>query len=269
MERSDPDLDLEEIQDDLGRVVEELRQEARGGPRLRRGENKLIFQTMKDELDEYPLRAALLLLSAKFGDYDFERLKPAAVGIELLNLAVRKHYPRPGARVQGLKTRVMGQGAREEGRRTKDEASFGKLRIKPSSDNFSLITGDYYYARAVSLGSTFDDTRVVKIMVQAISEIAQGEVESQKSLNKSALKKLASLYSASCHLGALISGVSEVATKVLKEYGLNLGAAYRLTSEMHEKGEPQKFLTLARKALVDLPSNKHRFHLEQLADSIP
>jgi hypothetical protein len=273
-----------EIQSDLRQVVGELRQEARG--------DLAAAPPMAGQggANEYPLQAALLLLSAKFGDYDFERLKPAAVGVELLDLAVRKHYPKPatsrqlpGARDQGSaasrqppatrgqwpKTRVMSHESRDK----KPEAADNRhpstsLRINPSSDNLALITGDYYYARAVSLGSTFDDTEIVKIMVQAISEIAQGEVESQRSLNESTLKKLASLYSTSCHLGALIGGVSEKMTKTLKKYGLNLGVAYKLVHDMREKDRSQRFLILARKVMADLPANKHRFHLEQLADSI-
>ncbi len=272
---------FEEIQGDLGQVVRELGWEVCGGPRLWRGNHELVSQAMKGELlDEYPLRATLLLLSAKFGDYNLGKLKPAAVGVELLNLAVQKHYPRVGSRGQGpgtsskLGTRNSKLGRTKQTTNNQQLIPNNEFRIAnsdirpPTSDNLALITGDYYYARAVSLGSTFDDPEVVKIMVQAISEIAQGEVGSQGSLNESTLKKLASLYSTSCHLGALIGGVSEKMTKALKKYGLNLGVAYRLVNGMHEKGEPQRFLVLAKKALVDLPTNKHRSHLKKLADSL-
>ncbi|MDI6689799.1 MAG: polyprenyl synthetase family protein [Actinomycetota bacterium] len=211
----------------------------------------------------------LLLISAKFGRYNFRKLKPVAVALELLDLAVRKHYA----------------GTNIDQRRAQPET----LNPKPE-DNLALICGDYYYAKALTLVSALGDSRVIRILAEAIANIAEGEVlpgwpigqgeglrrvrDWERFYEK--LRKKASLQVASCHLGALLAECSEEMIVAFTYFGQNAGLVCELVKEMYRfpeqeslklMEEARSFCERAREFLRVLPDNPYRDFLHHVIDT--
>ncbi|MCL6473003.1 MAG: hypothetical protein K6T91_09380 [Firmicutes bacterium] len=172
------------IERDLTETKEELLKNAFSG--------HVLLENQFCDADNLPL-ATLLFATASCGSYRSEELKPVAVGLELLRLAVEKHY--------------------HESPRNSTER------------NIFLITADYYYAKAIRIAAELKKSYVVKIMVRAIADIARLEAcGPQKGLAASENKKYASLFDAAVTIGARLGNcsadmeaVKEHAALILKE----------------------------------------------------
>lgn len=172
----------------------------------------------------------LLFLSAKLGDFNLDKLKSVAVGVELLNLAVEHHY-------------------------SENRSNF----------NQALILGDYFYAQAITLGAETEDNRIVKAMVEAVADISEAKA-SKDNRDENWLRKLASLYGTACYLGGVLSNVSSEILEALKCFGENVGCAQLVKKRYVEKDFFQNcdFLALAKEALKAIPQNEVRTDLESL-----
>lgn len=174
------------IEHDLTEIKEELLKNAFSG--------HVLLEEQFCDTGNLPL-ATLLFAAASYGSYRSEELKPAAVGLELLRLAVEKHY------------RANPRNSAER--------------------NIFLITADYYYAKAIRIAAELKKAYVVKIMVKAIANIAQLEAsELPKDLAdpQTQNKKYASLFDAAITIGARLGNcsadmeaVKEHAALILKE----------------------------------------------------
>lgn len=91
-------------------------------------------------------RRALMLLKTVGGDCDFETVRPAAMALEYLQLGASKHFG-PG----------------------RQSAVYGTPQA-----NLSLITADYYFARALGLIVDLQDDRLVELLCDALSEVSEG-----------------------------------------------------------------------------------------------
>lgn len=162
-------------------------QEFREISRLLEPEQALLPVTLPQEL----LLSRLLMLSARFGDAEQAKLCQVAAAIELLEMAVELHY-----------------------------GEDRKARL-------TLITGDYYYAKALSLVAPLGDQRIILLASQAISDVAQSEeklaVGDSGDDNREALSQRAALYRLSCHLGAHLAGVDRERTVMLRQVGVMVG----------------------------------------------
>ncbi len=179
--------------------------------------HKIFSSSDNNEMERIPqgrdlLQAKLLLLSAEFGSYDFERLLPAALAVELFDLAFKRRYYSP-------------------------------------LTNFSLIIGDFYYAKAISLVTFLDDVGVVNILAQTIASFARGNSEDLEEFERRS--ELATLYRTSCWLGALIGKVDEKIVETLKSFGLNFGIFYEVGGISGNVIETCK--NVAIESLEDLP----------------
>ncbi|MEW6188793.1 MAG: polyprenyl synthetase family protein [Actinomycetota bacterium] len=220
----------------------------------------------------------LLLISAKFGRYNFRKLKPVAVALELLDLAVGRHY---------AGTNIGERRAQPETRNRKPE------------NNLALICGDYYYAKALTLVSSLGDSQVIRILAEAIANIAEGEAlpgwpigrgehlpddKSQSRLRGvrdwekfyEKLRKKASLYVASCRLGALLAECSEEMIVAFSHFGQNAGLVCELVKEMYRvpegeglrlMEEARSFCERAKEFLRVLPDNPYRDFLHHVIDT--
>ncbi len=186
------------------------------------------------------IQSRLVLLSGKLGNYDFTGLKPVAVAVELLDIALYEHYKKV---------------------RTEN-------RVRQNNDkHFALIRGDYLYARALKLVSALGDCQVVRFLSQAIADISEANVEkapiSGMSIQDIVVKfrKLASLYVTSASLGALLSEVMPSHARILKDFCLNLGLFY-------EAGEETRthFFKIAKEKIHKLPQEQYHQMLEKLLD---
>lgn len=222
-----PQAIFEEIQDDINLVLEDVKREASSHPLLA-GEAREIRE---------PLLATLLLFSAKFGKYDFERLKPAAVSVELLELAVEKHYP-TGIELPG------GKGSKKKGAEGEADAS---PEQNTREENLALITGDYYYSRAILLVAGLKDVFAIKVLAEAIADVADaitikitpdlsGDELVQAFCDKVA--KFVALYDAACHLGGYLSGLADETLENLRSFGLGLGGLFYVSQYLGEDKVP-------------------------------
>ena len=126
----------QEVAGDLAGVAQDI-------SRLFSREHTLI----RDRKIEAPDRAAFLLAAARSGDYDFETLRPLAVGVELLAEAVRDHFERLRPRAEG---------------------------VDPS---LAVLGGDRIYALGMRYICSVGRPDLIRIAAATVADIAASEAE--------------------------------------------------------------------------------------------
>ena len=167
------------------------------------------------------VRPALVLLSARCGSYDLDKLTPAAMAVELTHAATLVHDD------------VIDRSAVRRGRPTV-AASLG--------DEPAIVIGDFYFAKAYELAARTDSAEVVGILARAVMEICAGEVRQQAIRYRYSTgvdeymqrieSKTATLLAASCDIGASLAGVSPELRSALHEYGRMLGLAFQIADDV-------------------------------------
>ena len=167
------------------------------------------------------LRPALVLLSAKCGRYDLEKLLPAAMAVELTHAATLVHDD------------VIDRSAVRRGRPTV-AASLG--------DEPAIVIGDFYFAKAYEHAARTDSTEVVGILARTVMEICAGEVRQQAirydyhtevdEYMRRIEAKTATLLAASCDIGAVLGGLPGPQRSALHEYGRLLGLAFQIADDV-------------------------------------
>jgi geranylgeranyl pyrophosphate synthase len=185
------------------------------------------------------IRPALVLLSAKaVSSYNslnsIPQLTKIASAIELIHLASLIHD---------------------------DVIDHSVIRHNKPSVNFkwgqdiSIALGDYLYSKAFELISSCGNIDILYCISQATSLMCEGELaqvctrEDISLLKKHYFyiveRKTASLFAASCQVGAMITDHQKDIQNDLKEYGLNLGIAFQivddcmdLIGELKDLGKP-------------------------------
>jgi len=167
------------------------------------------------------IRPALVLLSAKIGTYDLERLMPAAVAVELTHAATLVHDD------------VIDRATVRRGRPTV-AASLG--------DEPAIVVGDYYFAKAYEQAANTQTPEVVTILAEAVMKICAGEVRQQAirhhydaTLDEYMPRieaKTATLLAACCDIGALLGGLNERDRAHLRDYGRLLGLAFQIADDV-------------------------------------
>jgi geranylgeranyl pyrophosphate synthase len=169
-----------------------------------------------------------MLFSGKLGKYNIEKLIPTGTALELLELAVEEHYT-----ISEEKKKI----AKEKKKLSKKDEDF--------TSNLSLITGDFYYSRAIMLVAGLKDVFVIRVLAESIASIAEaitypitGEEKPKDVITGYIdwIKKIVSLYNAACYLGGYLSGVPEDKINILRELGNNLGGVL-YTSQYLNKEE--------------------------------
>lgn len=169
------------------------------------------------------LRPTLVILSAKATStcrFTTRQLTKVASSIELIHMASLIHDD------------VIDHASLRHNRAT--------INAKWGSDA-SIALGDYLYSLAFKLISQVKNTDVLDCITQATKAMCEGElIQVLERDNLSLLKeryllmvkkKTASLFSASCQVGAMISAAQEPIQNALKEYGLNFGIAFQIIDD--------------------------------------
>ena len=167
------------------------------------------------------IRPVFVLLAAKFGHYDIEKIKQVAVPLELIHMASLVHDD------------VI------------DDADLrrGKKTIKSKWDNrVAMYTGDYIFARAIEMTTNCNKPEVHQILSDAMVEMCIGEVEQirdQYNWNQNfriylrrIKRKTALLIAVSCRLGALAADSPRDVQLSLYRYGYNVGMAFQITDDI-------------------------------------
>jgi len=167
------------------------------------------------------LRPALVLLTAKCGHYDLEKLKPAAMAVELTHAATLVHDD------------VIDRSAVRRGRPTV-AAAFG--------DEPAIVIGDFYFAKAYEQAAHTDSTEVVGILARTVMQICAGEVRQQSirydyrtevdEYMQRIEAKTATLLAACCDIGSVIAALPTKQRAALHTYGLMLGLAFQIADDV-------------------------------------
>lgn len=167
------------------------------------------------------LRPVFVLLSGKFGDYSLETLKKVAVPLELIHMATLVHDD------------VIDDA----------ETRRGQLTVKSKWDNrIAMYTGDYIYAKALTVVTELEKVRIHQILSKAIVQMCIGEMEQirdffnvEQSVRNYLLRirrKTALLIAISCQLGALATDSPDRAANALYRFGYNVGMAFQITDDL-------------------------------------
>src|SRR5207245_5452206 len=168
-----------------------------------------------------PIRPALVLLAARVGTYDLERLTPAAMAVELTHAATLVHDD------------VIDRAMVRRGRPT----VAARLGDEPA-----IVVGDFYFAKAYEQAANTDSPEVVTILADAVMKICAGEVRQQGIRHQYAATldeymsrieaKTATLLAACCDIGALLGGTDVGAREHLRAYGRLLGLAFQIADDV-------------------------------------
>jgi heptaprenyl diphosphate synthase len=167
------------------------------------------------------IRPALVLLAAKCGRYDLEKLNPAAIAVELTHAATLVHDD------------VIDRARVRRGRPTV-AAQLG--------DEPAIVVGDFYFAKAYEQAAVTDSPEAVAILARAVMDICAGEVRQQAIRHRYDTDvdeymrrieaKTATLLAACCDIGALLGGIGDARRAALRAYGRLLGLAFQIADDV-------------------------------------
>jgi geranylgeranyl pyrophosphate synthase len=167
------------------------------------------------------IRPALVLLAGRCGRYDWARLMPAAMAVELTHSATLVHDD------------VIDRSSVRRGRPT----VAARLGDEPA-----IVIGDFYFAKAYELAARTQSPQVVAILANTVMSICAGEVRQQAIRHRYSTDvneymsrieaKTAMLVAACCDIGALIGGLNEAKRAALNEYGRQLGLAFQIADDV-------------------------------------
>jgi heptaprenyl diphosphate synthase len=228
---SEPELD-EQIADGLDSVETLLWESVKNDqPLLNETSSHLLSAGGKR------FRPMLALLSAHFGDPGQVAVTEGATACELIHLATLYHDD------------VM------------DEA---KLRRGVESANtrwnnsIAILTGDFLFAAAARIISKLGES-VVDVHTETTKRLVGGQLREtvgwspgltpEEHYLKVISDKTASLFAASCHIGAELAGLDEAGLRCLNDYAEALGMAFQLSDDVLDIVGDE---TLGKKAGGDL-----------------
>ncbi|TVY04569.1 heptaprenyl diphosphate synthase component II [Cohnella terricola] len=167
------------------------------------------------------IRPVFVLLSGKFGDYSLETLKKVAVPLELIHMATLVHDDV----IDDADTRR------------------GQLTVKSKWDNrVAMYTGDYIYAKALTVITELDKPRIHQILSGSIVQVCIGEMEqirdffnvdqSVRNYLRRIRRKTALLIAISCQLGAIATDAPVKVSNALYRFGYNVGMLFQITDDL-------------------------------------
>ncbi len=116
----------------------------------------------------------------------------------------------------------------------------------------SVLVGDFLFARAFRLMVADGSLKVLTILSDAASTIAEGEVlqlstsndpeTSEASYLEVVQAKTAALFAAACEVGAVLADRPQIEEEALRSYGLNLGTAFQLVDDVLDYSAHEKTL---------------------------
>lgn len=167
------------------------------------------------------IRPIFVLLCAKFGAYDIEKVKHIASALEMIHMGSLVHDD------------VIDDAELRRGRQT----------IKAKWDNrVAMYTGDFLFARAVEKASFLQNGEVHQILSKAMIDMCVGEIEQirdqfnwqqhLKTYLRRIKRKTALLIAVSCQLGALSADVPPSIQRQLYYYGYNVGMSFQIMDDV-------------------------------------
>lgn len=207
---------FEPVAQDLRRLEQRFQETWSADPELAAGPMRELM-----EAGGKRLRPTLLLLCAQLGDYDYARIEPAAMAVELTHAATLVHDD------------IIDRSAWRRGRPTV---------FAQAGASEAILVGDYYFGRAYREASRTGQATVVEVLATTVMAICEGELEQQKSrfdylprldryLRRCELKT-GRLLAAACLIGAQLGDLDARARKAVERYGLQLGIAFQVVDDV-------------------------------------
>ena len=167
------------------------------------------------------LRPVFVLLAAKFGDYDIQKVKHIAVPLELIHMASLVHDD------------VIDNS----------DMRRGNLTVKAQWNNkVAMYTGDFIFAKALDYVAEIPNPRVHQILAKTMVEICNGEViqmedkfrldQNLKDYFRRIKRKTAILIESSCELGAIVGDVDEKDVQHIRRYGYFVGMSFQIVDDI-------------------------------------
>lgn len=166
------------------------------------------------------IRPALLLLSARLCGYTGDQHVPLASVIEFIHTATLLHDD------------VVDSATLRRGNASANEVW---------GNEASVLVGDFLFSKSFSLMVQAGDLRVLKVISDATTIIAEGEVlqllctsdldMTQERYIDVVKSKTAVLLSAACEAGAILGNASQQQQQALRDYGMDLGIAFQLMDD--------------------------------------
>jgi len=186
------------------------------------------------------LRPAFLLLAAKFGNYDKEKIYNIAAVIEMLHLATLVHDD------------IIDDSKLRRGTKT-IQHKYGK--------EYAVYIGDYLFTQCIIMISKYDyEMEDLKNISKAISKICMGEIRQYnlkfaRNMNlrnyiRIVSGKTAALFALSFYIGANEAECDRSLAKILGKIGYNIGMAFQIMDDLLDfSGDTE---LLGKSALKDL-----------------
>lgn len=167
------------------------------------------------------IRPIFVIISAKFGDYNIDRVKNIAVPLELIHTASLVHDD------------VIDNADLRRGRKT--------VRVQ-WNNRVAMYTGNFIFAKAIEYVTNIEDPRIHQILSRTMVEICHGEViqiedkyrlsQNIKDYFRRIKRKTALLIESSCELGAIATNADEKIVQTLRRYGYFVGMSYQIVDDI-------------------------------------
>ncbi len=167
------------------------------------------------------IRPIIALLSAKFHEYDLERMIPLVTAVELMHLATLVHDD------------TIDDSPVRWGRPTVNSI-WGVEQ--------AVLLGDYLFAQAGRLVTATDNVRVIRMLSETLMVISSGEIiqarnafnldQSRQDYFRRVTSKTASLFTLASESGAVLSRAPERSIRDLRDYGHNIGVAFQVVDDI-------------------------------------
>jgi len=147
----------------------------------------------------------------------------------------------------------------------------------------AVLAGDILYAQAFLMLS--GDVPIFRIILDVTKHMCMGEIHQMraKQMNEDLYFKIiesktAHLMSASCEVGAILSGSPPETIEALREFGRRFGFLYQLVDDwqdgdapvenFHFAGQIERHRLLARECLKNIPDSPYRTALLEFVDQL-
>lgn len=167
------------------------------------------------------IRPALVILASKFPGVSLSQAIPVAVAVELIHMATLVHDD------------VVDNATLRRGRPTVNAKW---------SNQVSVLTGDYLFAKSFGLLAETGNNRLVKIMADTVFEMSRGELaqiasyfqlgQSEADYYERIAQKTGYLIAECCRLGGVVAGVSEAEIQALYDYGMGVGLSFQIADDL-------------------------------------
>jgi heptaprenyl diphosphate synthase len=167
------------------------------------------------------IRPALVLLTSKFPGFQLSRVVPVAVAAELIHTATLVHDD------------VVDKADLRRGMPTVNAKW---------SNQISVLTGDYLFAKGFSLLAQTGNTRVVQIMAGVVYEMSRGELaqiasyfqvdQTEEQYYERIAQKTGYLLAECCRLGGIVGGAEEAQVQALYNYGMGVGLSFQIADDL-------------------------------------